>query len=98
MKKMPKVTVKHSSAMKNSDINSHNKSQQKLRDSWLKMGQTQEDVERMFPFDTLETYTDEPGFYGKFGGTRGGGWRGPYETEQLALEGVGEIAFESTFG
>jgi hypothetical protein len=97
MKKMPTITIKHSSEMKKTDVNSNNKRMQKLRDSWLACGQTLAQVEAMFPFETLENYTSKPGFYGKFSGGRGGEWRGPFETEGEAKDVVGEIAYESTF-
>jgi hypothetical protein len=97
MKKMPTITIKHSSDMKKTDVNSNNKRMQKLRDSWLLCGQTQEAVESMFPFETLETYTSKPGYYGKFSGSRGGEWRGPFKTEEEARNVVGEIAYESTY-
>lgn len=98
MRKMPTVTVKHSSEMKASDVNSHNKRYEKLRNGWLMMGQTQAQVDAMFPVATLEQFTSKPGFYGKFSGSKGGEWRGPYETKEQALDAVGEIAYETTFG
>lgn len=98
MKKMPKITIKHSSAMTKADVNSYNKVQQKLRDSWMRFNYTAEQVEQMYPFVTLEHFTSKPGYYGKFGGSRSRGWEGPWETEQAAQDAVGEIAYESTFG
>jgi hypothetical protein len=60
------------------DVNSYNKVQQKLRDNWMQLGQTQEQVDKMFPLVTLEQFTSKPGFYGKFGGSRSRGWEGPW--------------------
>jgi hypothetical protein len=97
MKKMPMVTVKHSKDMKASDLNSHNKRYEKLRAGWMNAGQTEEQVNAMFPLATLEQFTSKPGFYGKFTGGRGGEWRGPYATEIEANNVVGEIAYETTF-
>lgn len=97
MKKMPAVTIKHSSVMTKADVNSYNKVQQKLRDSWSRCGYTAEQVEQMYPFVTLEHFTSKPGYYGKFGGARSRGWEGPWETEQEANNVVSEIAFESTY-
>jgi hypothetical protein len=97
MKKMPTITIKHSSEMKKTDVNSNNKKMQKLRDGWSQCGYTQEQVEKMYPFDVLETYTSKPGFYGKFSGGRGGDWRGPFDTKEQAQDVVGEIAYESTY-
>ena len=96
-KTMPKVTVKHSKDFKASDLNSHNKRYEKLRTSWLNMGQTQAQVDGMFPVLTLESITSKPGFYAKFSGGKGGEWRGPYDTSAEANDGVAEIAFESTY-
>lgn len=97
MKKMPTITIKHSSVMTKADVNSYNKVQQKLRDSWIRFNYTAEEVERMYPFVTLEHFTNKPGFYGKFGGSRSRGWEGPWATEQEARDVVGEIAYETTF-
>lgn len=98
MKKMPVVTVKYHNEMKKTDLNTHNKRQQKLRDSWLQAGQTQEDVEKMFPLATLESFTSVRGYYAKFSGSKGGEWFGPFETQQDAVNVVGERAYETTFG
>jgi hypothetical protein len=68
MKKMPKITIKHSSAMTKADVNSYNKVQQKLRDSWMRFNSTAEQVEQMYTFVTLAHFTSKPGYYGKFGG------------------------------
>jgi hypothetical protein len=98
MKKMPTITIKHSSDMKKTDANAYNKVQQKLRDNWIRFGYSAEEVEKMYPFVTLEHFTSKPGFYGKFGGSRSRGWEGPFKTEQQAKDVIGEIAYESTFG
>jgi hypothetical protein len=97
MKKMPTITIKHSSEMKKTDVNSQNKRYEKLRASWLMCGQTEAQVNAMFPIATLEQFTSKPGFYGKFSGGRGGEWRGPYKTKEEAQDVVGEIAYESTY-
>jgi hypothetical protein len=97
MKKMPKVTIKHSSAMTKADVNSYNKVQQKLRDSWGRCGYGAEELEKMYPFVTLEHFTGNPGYYGKFGGARSRGWEGPYKTENDAHDIISEIAYETTY-
>ncbi len=96
-KTMPTLTVKHSKDFKASDLNSHNKRYEKLRTGWLNMGQTQAQVDAMFPVLTLEAVKGKPGFYGKFSGGKGGEWRGPFESEQEAKDVVGEVAYETTF-
>ena len=97
MKKMPTITIKHSSEMKKTDVNSQNKRFEKLRASWLAYGQTEAQVNQMFPIATLEDFTSKPGFYGKFSGGRGGEWRGPYASKEEAQDVVGEVAYESTY-
>lgn len=98
MKKMPVITIKYHNEMTKTDVNAHNKRQQKLRDGWLQAGQTQEQVEQMFPFTTLEAFTSVRGYYAKFSGKSGGEWYGPFETHQDAVNVVGERAYETTFG